>query len=161
MIQIIKIKDKIFSSEEINRSRQWELDLAKAVIIFCLALIHVTIECTTDDGLCSGIPYLFDTVIGGPFSAPMYMFAMGVGMSYTKRNSPADYLARGAKIFGLAYILNICRFLIPYSIGYAVTKDYEVYIEPLMYKVLGNDILTFAGLAIAAAFLFLPKKKRK
>ena len=152
---MIQIKDKIFSSDEINTSRQWELDLAKAVIIFCLALIHVTIECTSDEGLCSGIPYLFDTVIGGPFSAPMYMFAMGVGMSYTKRNSPTDHFARGAKIFMLAYVLNICRFLIPYLIGYGITGDYAVYIEPLMYKVLGNDILTFAGLSMMIMALFV------
>ena len=76
----MKLKDKIFSHEEINTTRQWELDLARAAIIFCLAFIHVTIECTGDEGLRNGIPYFFDTVIGGPFSAPMYMFVMGVDM---------------------------------------------------------------------------------
>ena len=153
-----EIKDKIFAHEEINTSRQWELDLARAVIIFCLALIHVTIECTSDEGLCNGIPYLFDTVIGGPFSAPMYMFVMGIGMSYTKRNSPMDHFVRGAKIFMLGYILNICRFLIPYSIGYAITGEYDTYLEPLIYKVLGNDILTFAGLAMMIMALFVRLK---
>ena len=149
------IKDKIFSREEINTGRQWEIDLARAFIIFCLALIHVTIECTTDEGLCSGIPYLFDTVIGGPFSAPMYMFAMGVGMCYTRRNSPKDHFTRGFKIFLLGYALNICRFLIPYSIGYAITDDYGTYMEPLLYKVFCNDILTFAGLAMMIIALFV------
>jgi uncharacterized membrane protein len=152
---VIKIRDKIFSSNEINTSRQWELDVARSVIIFCLALIHVTIECTSDEGLCSGIPYLFDTVIGGPFSAPMYMFVMGVGMCYTQDNSPAAHYARGVKIFMFAYVLNICRFLIPYSIGYAVTGEHDVYMEPLIYKVLGNDILTFAGLAMMIMALFI------
>ena len=66
----MKLKDRIFSSEEVNVTRQWELDLARAFITFCLALIHVIIECTTDEGLCSGIPYLFDTIIGGPLGAP-------------------------------------------------------------------------------------------
>ena len=154
----MKLKDKIFSSEPINTSRQWELDLARAVIIFCLALIHVTIECTTDEGLCSGIPYLFDTVIGGPFSAPMYMFVMGVGMCYTRRNTPRDHFIRGAKIFAIGYALNICRFLIPYSIGYWITGDYATYIEPLLYKVLCNDILTFAGLAMMIMALFVKLK---
>ena len=154
----MKIKDKIFSCDEINTSRQWELDLARAVIIFCLALIHVTIECTTDEGLCSGIPYLFDTVIGGPFSAPMYMFVMGVGMCYTRRNTPKDHFIRGAKIFAVGYILNICRFLIPYSIGYFITGDYATYIEPLLYKVLCNDILTFAGLAMMLMALLIKLK---
>lgn len=154
----MKIKDKIFSCDEINTSRQWELDLARAVIIFCLALIHVTIECTTDEGLCSGIPYLFDTVIGGPFSAPMYMFVMGVGMCYTRKNTPKDHFIRGAKIFAVGYILNICRFLIPYSIGYFITGDYATYIEPLLYKVLCNDILTFAGLAMMLMALLIKLK---
>ena len=154
----MKLKDKIFSNELINTSRQWEFDLARAVIIFCLALIHVTIECTTDEGLCSGIPYLFDTVIGGPFSAPMYMFVMGVGMCYTRKNSPMEHFVRGAKILAVGYILNICRFLIPYSIGYAITDDYGYYIEPLLYKVLGNDILIFAGLAMMLMALFVKLK---
>ena len=154
----MKLKDKIFYKEPLNTSRQWELDLARAVIIFCLALIHVTIECTTDEGLCSGIPYLFDTIIGGPFSAPMYMFVMGVGMCYTRRNTPKDHFIRGAKIFAVGYALNICRFLIPYSIGYFITGDYGVYIEPLLYKVLGNDILTFAGLAMMILALFIKLK---
>lgn len=154
----MKLKDKIFSRDEINTSRQWELDLARAVIIFCLALIHVTIECTTDEGLCSGIPYLFDTVIGGPFSAPMYMFVMGVGMCYTRRNTPKEHFIRGVKIFGVGYALNICRFLIPYSIGYFISGDYATYIEPLLYKVLCNDILTFAGLAMMLMALFIKLK---
>lgn len=154
----MKLKDKIFSLDEINTSRQWELDLARAVIIFCLALIHVTIECTTDEGLCSGIPYLFDTVIGGPFSAPMYMFVMGVGMCYTRRNTPKEHFIRGVKIFGVGYALNICRFLIPYSIGYFISGDYATYIEPLLYKVLCNDILTFAGLAMMLMALFIKLK---
>lgn len=38
----------------------------------------------------SGIPYLFDTVIGGPFSAPMYLFAMGISMDYTR--AAADFI---------------------------------------------------------------------
>ena len=154
----MKLKDKIFSNEQINTSRQWEFDLARAVIIFCLALIHVTIECSTDEGLCSGIPYLFDTVIGGPFSAPMYMFVMGVGMCYTRKNSPMEHFIRGAKILAVGYILNICRFLIPYSIGYAITGDYGYYIEPRLYKVLGNDILIFAGLAMMIMALFVKLK---
>ena len=74
----MKLKTRIFSDKEVNTGRQQELDLARAFIIFCLAIIHVTIECTSDEGLTSGIPYLFDTIIGGPFSAPMYMFVMGI-----------------------------------------------------------------------------------
>lgn len=149
------LKKRILSDSDINNGRQREIDLARAVIIFCLALIHCTIECTGDEGLTSGIPYLFDTVIGGPFSAPMYMFVMGIGMAYTKKCEPMQHFQRGFNIFITGYILNICRFLIPYLIGYAITGEYEKYVEPLLYKVLGNDILIFAGLGMMILALFI------
>ena len=154
----MRIRDKIFSDNEINIGRQKELDLARAFIIICLALIHVTIECSSDEALTSGIPYLFDTVIGGPFSAPMYMFVMGIGMVYTAKNTPYKHFVRGLKIFILGYLLNICRFVIPYSIGYAITGEYATYIEPLIYKALGNDILIFGGIAMIVMALFIKLK---
>ena len=154
----MNLKEKILSHEPINTSRQREFDLARTVLIFCLGLVHVIIECTTDEGLCYGIPYLFDTIIGGPFGAPTFMFVMGVGMCYTKRTAPKDHFIRGAKIFVLAYILNICRFLIPYLIGFAITGDAEYYVEPLLYTVLGNGIFTFAGLAGMILALFIKLK---
>ena len=154
----MRIRDKIFSDNEINIGRQKELDLARAFIIFCLALIHVTIECSSDEALTSGIPYLFDTVIGGPFSAPMYMFVMGIGMVYTAKNTPYKHFVRGLKIFILGYLLNICRFVIPYSIGYAITGEYATYIEPLIYKALGNDILVFGGVAMMVMAFFIKLK---
>ncbi len=146
--RISAVRQRLFYEQPLNTGRQQELDLARAVVIFFLAFIHITIECSTDEALCSGIPYLFDTVIGGSFSAPMYMFVMGVGMFYTKRSTPRDHFLRGVKILGLSYVLNICRYLIPSLIGYAITGETAKYIEPLLYKVLGNDILTFAGLAM-------------
>lgn len=150
-----RLTDRLFSKNEVNCGRQRELDIARAIIIFCLPLIHCVIECTSEEGLAQGIPYLFDTIIGGPFSAPMYMFVMGVGMTFTRKNTPVEHLKRGIRIFVAGYILNIFRFLIPYIIGYALTGEYEKYIVPLLYKVLGNDILIFAGLAMMIMALFL------
>ena len=69
-----------------------------------------------------------------------------------------QHLKRGAGIFVIGYLLNICRFLIPYLVGYAITGDYEQYIDLLLYKVLGNDILTFAGLAMMLMALFIKLK---
>lgn len=152
------INRNFLSDNEINNGRQKEIDLAKAILAFCLALVHCIIECSSDESLTSGIPYLFDSIIGGPFGAPMFMFVMGAGMVFNSKNRPEDYLARGFKLFIAAYIFNICRFLIPYVIGYGITGEYEKYMEPLMYKVLGNDILTFAGLAMMLIALLLKLK---
>ena len=144
---MLHVKD-IFSDVPVNQGRQQELDMAKAVIIFFLAFVHCTIECTSEENLVSGIPYLFDTVIGGPLSAPMFMFAMGVGMVYTKHNSAGDLAKRGVRLLAAGFVLNLCRYTVPYLIGYALTHDYEKYITPLLYKSLCNDILQFAGIAM-------------
>ena len=149
------MKQKIFSDNIVNSGRQQELDLAKAVMIFFLPFIHCTIECTSEYGLNYGLPFVFDTIIGGPLSAPMYMFAMGIGMVYTRHNAPGDYARRGIQIGIIGYALNICRFLIPFLVGYMITGDYARYIDPLPYRVFGNDILQFACLAMLIMALFV------
>ncbi len=141
-------KGRIFSEEAVNGGRQQELDLARALAVVCLALVHCVIECTPEEQLAGGIPYLFDTVVGGPLSAPLFMFAMGIGMVYTRHNTPDAYIRRGIRIGLMGYLLNICRFLLPFLAGYGITGDYGKYIAPLPYRVLGNDILQFAGLAM-------------
>lgn len=149
-----RIKRELYAGEVVNQGRQIELDCAKFAAIFCLALIHCTIECIPEEGLASGIPYLFDTVIGGPLSAPLYMFAMGVGMVYTRNDHPADHMRRGLRLCVLSYALNICRFLIPYLAGWLITGESDKYISPLLYLVMENDILLFAGAAMLTIALF-------
>ena len=148
------MKESLYGDSAINCGRQKELDLAKCGAILCLALIHCVIECTPEEQLVSGIPYLFDTVIGGPLSAPVFMFAMGVGVAHKNSQSTRDGALRGLRIMLISYMLNICRFLIPYLIGYGITEDTGKYIDPLLYKVLCNDILLFAGMALVLISLF-------
>lgn len=138
----------IFSGEPVNRGRQPELDLAKAVITFTLAFVHCIIECTPEENLVSGIPFLFDSVIGGPLSAPMFMFAMGVGMVYTKKDHAGELAKRGLRLVIAGFVLNLCRYTLPYLLGYAVTGNHDKFIAPLLYRTLCNDILQFAGLAM-------------
>ena len=148
------MKERLYGDSAINCGRQKELDLAKCGAILCLALIHCVIECTSEEQLVSGIPYLFDTVIGGPLSATVFMFAMGVGAVYQDSQSTRDGVLRGLRIMLISYMLNICRFLLPYLIGYGITGDAGKYIDPLLYKVLCNDILLFAGMALVLISLF-------
>lgn len=149
-----RLRQELYADDAVNRGRQAELDCAKSAAIFCLALIHCTIECTTDEGLASGVPYLFDTVIGGPLSAPLYMFAMGVGMVYTRNRQPTDHMRRGLRLCVFSYVLNIFRFLIPFLTGWLITGEYDKYIAPLLYLVMENDILLFAGAAMLTIALF-------
>ena len=146
---------KVFSKEICNTGRQIELDIGKALPILCLPFVHCIIECCTDDQLLSGIPYLFDSVIGGPLSAPLFLFCMGATIHYSRISSPGGLAKRGLKLIGFGFLLNICRFLIPFLIGYSVTGDAEKYLVPLPFWLFGNDVLMFAGVAFACLALMI------
>lgn len=145
-----------FASEPVNTGRQPELDLAKAFLIFNLAIVHLFVECTPPEGLATiGMPYYFDSVVGGPFGAPMFIFCMGVGLAYTKKNAPALVLKRGVRIFLLGIAHNTLRYLIPCLLGQWITGDSGQYADRMPYLFFGNDILQFAGLAMMLMGLLL------
>ena len=148
-----------FSTEPVNIGRQPELDLAKAFLIFNLAIVHLFCECTPPEGLSEvGMPFYFDSVVGGPFGAPMFIFCMGVGLAYTKKNAPALVFRRGVRIFLLGVLHNTCRYLVPCLLGQWITGDSEQYFDRLPYLFFGNDILQFAGLAMMLMALLLALK---
>ena len=138
----------MFSDKEVNTGRQPEMDLAKAVIIFLLASIHMYVACSTEKQLWTGLPYFFDSIAGGPWAAPMFIFSMGIGLAYTKKNTARDLFWRGLKLGGVGILLNVCRFLIPSLVGFAISGDYEMYLEKLPYLFSGNDLLQFSALAL-------------
>ncbi len=143
----MKLED-IISKEAVNKGRQNELDIAKAFLIFSLAVVHTFCECSTPEALWKGMPYFFDSVIGGPWGAPVFMFCMGIGLAYSRHNNPSDLAKRGLKIGLMGIGLNICRYLIPSLVGYLFTGDKEFYIDRLPDRFFGNDILQFACLAM-------------
>ena len=144
--------------KKLNTGRQLELDLAKALIIVNLATIHTVIECSTDQVLAHGFPYFFDSILGGPLAAPMFLFAMGIGFIYTRKQNPKDFFIRGLKLGALAFSLNLLRFFLPLFLGYLITGDREQYLQPLLYRVFGNDVLQFSALCL---LLFALLKKLK
>lgn len=158
---IEKYRSDVFSTEKCNTGRQIELDIGKAIPIFCLAFVHCVIECCTDAQLLHGIPFLFDSIIGGPISGPMFLFCMGATVHYSRSFSPREMAMRGFRLLRAGFILNIFRFLIPFLIGWALTGDVEKYIEPLPYYMFGNDVLQFAGLAMFVIALFMRLKFSK
>ena len=70
------MRRELFADKPVNTGRQIEVDIGKATMVLMLPFIHCIIECSTDAQFDYGVSFLFDTIIGGPFSAPMYLFAM-------------------------------------------------------------------------------------
>ena len=79
-------------------------------------------------------------------SAPIFMFAMGIGMIYTRHDSPREFIIRGFKLLALGLIINTLYFLSNYSAG--------VPLEYSLLSFLANDILQFAGLSFIVIGIF-------
>lgn len=143
----------IFTEDKINRGRQRELDVAKGLAVIFMVIVH-TYEVYGE----SVEGTMFSQVVeflGSPPAAPVFMFLLGVGVVYSRKNTPKILFVRGIKIFVLGYVLNFIRDFIPYMILGKMDNDLES-IEEAWNSLLGIDILMFAGLTLM--FFALVKK---
>ena len=137
----------MFSRDEVNTGRQIEIDIAKAICIIGMILVHAFEQLPFVEG-SGGAGEFFLMRIGNTiFGATLFMFCMGVGISYTKKNTPNLIILRGLTIFIIGFVLNFLRITLGMLIANAVTPGtYSTNI--LIIELLQNDILVFAGLAM-------------
>lgn len=141
-----------FGHEIINTGRQHELDMAKGFAIVFMIWTHVFEELTPNtEGI---LTTLVRNIFGGPFAAPIFMICLGIGISYSKRNTAKDLLKRGVSLLGIGLLLNVIRFVLPDLVKYALTNE-STYLYDI-FSLFSVDILQFAGLAFI--FLSLTKK---
>ena len=147
---------KYFSKEPCNTGRQFELDLFRFILIYRFAVIHVFVEATPPEKLdVLGIPYYFDSVVGGVIGPTRFMIFMGIALAYTRHGTPKEVFQRGVRIGIIGFVLNIFRYLIPSLIGYGITRDAGQFLTELPYLVFGSDILQFVSLAMMLMALLL------
>lgn len=131
-----------FDRSEVNTGRQDEMDLAKGFAILFMVLAHCV--GAFNGGRSELLEVLGNDVLGGPFSAPVFMFCMGVGICYTNSNSPDALLRRGWKLLGYGLLLNVFRYFLPALLGLAMSGGISW--KDLLTQMLSVDILQFAGL---------------
>ena len=85
---------RMIDKKIINTGRQFEVDVAKAFAVFFMIVVHVFEHTVTYDE--SPLWYLVEFFGCAP-SAGVFMFVMGLGMVYTRHDSPADFVRRGIK----------------------------------------------------------------
>ena len=132
---------------EKSTERQYNLDLLKALAIVCMVICHAVLMLGIHrPGYESEFLYTFaDAILGGYMVvAHGFMFAMGVGMMYSRRNTPGDQIRRGVNILLLAYVLNFFRYGMYYMAEGLITGAFP---ERTLGALFGGDILQFAGLA--------------
>ena len=115
----MKFLDKYFTKEPCNTGRQFELDVFRFILIYRLAIVHVFVDGSPPSALDSlGIPYYFDSIVGGVIGPTRFMIVMGIGLAYTRHGSPKEVFWRGVKIGIIGLLLNVFRYLIPSLVGY-------------------------------------------
>lgn len=135
----------LFSKEEVNTGRQWSFDFAKFIAIVGMVLVHTFIYIWDEDGLEQGFQYRLNNIYGGVLAAPVFMFAMGVGVAYSRRTDGRTMFLRGIKLFVAGYLLNAVRCLpqlLLWKAGYG-EQHYDWFVEEINLF----DILPFAGIA--------------
>lgn len=137
----------LFTNEEVNTSRQIEFDIAKAVCIIYMIIIHCAERLCDSSVIDNGpIYYALVVVVDAIFGAGIFMSCMGLGIVYGKKVEPNALICRGFIIFLAGYVLNIIRATIPYFIDVIAGVEKWNISNIFMYT-LENDILQFAALA--------------
>ena len=133
---------------EASSKRQYEFDYAKTLAIFFMVIIHVVEELSHVEfnALPSGFWENFIQFGAGPLAAPVFVFAMGVGIVYSRKKEPIQLFKRGVKLLIVALALNICRDVIPRLIVCLISGSAPEW-EVFRYQLFNIDILHFAGLA--------------
>ena len=142
-----------FSSDPVNLGRQREIDIAKGIALIFMTFSH-SIEILGwffDPGLSPAITWHdFDMVIKA--IAPVFLFAMGLSLCYSRKRSAGDLFRRGIGMVGLVLLLEIFRTVIPSFIEWLIFRDFGSI--RYAYQILCVDVLQFATLALLVMALF-------
>lgn len=133
--------------ESIKKIRHDEIDLAKAICIIGMVIVHVFESFYFTELVPDSFTGILLNNVQMLVGAPCFMFCMGASIVFSSHNSPKQIVKRGIKIFIFAYVLNFIRTGLFYII-LSVTKVTPFSLEILLYEVLGVDIMHFAGLAL-------------
>lgn len=130
------------------RQRRLELYYMKTIAIFLMAMQH-SMECLAN----------FDYEVVAPvgvfqhameFSweflcAGIFLFTIGFGVIYTRKQSPVQMAKRGLKLLADAYLLNIARGVLPLLLFWLVKGELDR--EMLFVNLFTVDVLHFAAIA--------------
>ncbi len=145
----------LVDDEFVNTGRQKSLDYIKAFAILYMVTIHWYEEMSVcySDGTTSLLGYIIE-FLGGPLAAPVFTFAMGLGIVYSRHRTPGELFKRGVKILIFSYIFNVLRICIGYFIVGKAVGYFDA--DTFWYYTMNVDILQFCG--VTFMFTALLKK---
>ena len=128
--------------------RLLELDLLKVVAIVAMILCHAVYMLGVHlPNYETDVAYFIGDYVFGSYLAVAhaFMFAMGVGIVFSKKNKTLDLVKRGIFIYVMAFVLNFFRYGIYALIDGLIEGQF---MEETVEAFLVQDIFHFAGLAL-------------
>lgn len=145
--------------ERVNTGRQMEIDIAKGLSILFMILVHTLEQISPEHLYISDRVVFVVELLGSPFAAPVFMFAMGVGLVYSRKSTPLLLFRRGLFLIGLGYLLNFLSDVVPALIYYRGHYTSDT-LEFMATSFIGADILGFAGMFFLFWALFTRLKSK-
>lgn len=132
----------------VQAERRTELDIGKGIAVLLMICVHVQEMYSQPTVQKSIFGYTVELLTTFP-AAPLFMFAMGVGAVYSRRQDAAYAVSRGGALLLTAFLLNALRGYVPWFLG---LKAGLLSMEAIPYgnvtlSLLEVDILHFAGLS--------------
>lgn len=105
-----------------DKGRQIEIDIAKFFAILFMILNHcLMVSESFEKSISIPIDKVIGHLLGCPFSTPVFMFSMGMGIIYSRNSNPRKMVKRGIKLILLGILVNVGEFLLPhYLSGYLI-----------------------------------------
>lgn len=126
--------------------------MARGLAVMFMIFIHAQLFFANESVVES--PFgIFNGFVGSVPAAPMFMFLMGIGVNYSRKQDPKVNIRRGAILIAGGYLLNFLRGYLPGVIT-AVRSGAESDWKLALAELTSVDILHFAGLALIMFGLF-------
>ena len=134
------------SQQPVRGHRNPELDYMKAVAIFFMVMQHSIETIANFDSEEMAPVGVFQNAMEFSWEflcAAIFIFSIGFGLSYTRKNSPAQLARRGLKLLRNAYLLNIARGVLPMLVIWLVKRELDP--ETLYFNLFNVDVFHFAA----------------
>lgn len=128
------------------------LSLARGFTVFFIPVIHSIMLYGNQQTQQSGMATFLAFIAEWP-GAQLFMVLMGIHFALSKNKSFRQVILRSLVLLSAAYMLNLFKFTLPYSLG-LLPSDFINEIRPGNYPLIFiNDILHFAAIALLVLFI--------